>query len=233
MQLSRCTKIDYGHIGCSSDVIELADARCSGRQACEIAIPDALFAKSQPCPEDLKPYLEVGYTCLSGKPASPLDPSTPTRASPWWNSVIHGQFAICSVWRALSLSTLMRPLKTYLFPTAMNTTQRRCGVCRDSVSVYTDALTNCLSLNVPHRRPITRLLMRWTLHFFDLRACSVSHSEMSTGPFCDPTWPAKFPTRSAKKTKKTHLVRLNPTTLWWREKLNIQNTVLTSSMLLI
>jgi len=74
MQLSRCTKIDYGHIGCSSDVTELADARCSGRQACEIAIPDALFAKSQPCPEDLKPYLEdlkpyleVGYTCLSGK----------------------------------------------------------------------------------------------------------------------------------------------------------------------
>ena len=66
MQLSRCTKIDYGHIGCSSDVTELADARCSGRQACEIAIPDALFAKSQPCPEDLKPYLEVGYTCLSG-----------------------------------------------------------------------------------------------------------------------------------------------------------------------
>ena len=68
MHLSRCTKIDYGHIGCSSDVTELADARCSGRQACEIAIPDALFAKSQPCPEDLKPYLEVGYTCLSGKP---------------------------------------------------------------------------------------------------------------------------------------------------------------------
>ena len=67
MQLSRCTKIDYGHIGCSSDVTELADARCSGRQACEIAIPDALFAKSQPCPEDLKPYLEVGYKCLSGK----------------------------------------------------------------------------------------------------------------------------------------------------------------------
>jgi len=68
MQLSRCTKIDYGHIGCSSDVIELADARCSGRQACEIAIPDALFAKSQPCPEDLKPYLEIGYACLPGKP---------------------------------------------------------------------------------------------------------------------------------------------------------------------
>jgi len=66
MRLSRCTKIDYGHIGCSADVTELADARCSGRRACDIAIPDALFAKSQPCPEDLKPYLEVGYTCLSG-----------------------------------------------------------------------------------------------------------------------------------------------------------------------
>jgi len=76
MHLSRCTKIDYGHIGCSSDVIELADARCSGRQACEVAIPDALFAKSQPCPEDLKPYLEVGYTCLSGEPVHQIQYNT-------------------------------------------------------------------------------------------------------------------------------------------------------------
>lgn len=67
MRLSRCAKIDYGHIGCESDVLELADTRCSGRKSCEIAIPDALFAKSQPCPEDLKPYLEVGYYCVAGK----------------------------------------------------------------------------------------------------------------------------------------------------------------------
>jgi hypothetical protein len=67
MRLSRCAKIDYGHIGCAADVLELADSRCSGRKSCEIAIPDALFAKSQPCPEDLKPYLEVGYQCIAGE----------------------------------------------------------------------------------------------------------------------------------------------------------------------
>ncbi len=67
MRLSRCAKIDYGHIGCASDVLELTDSRCSGRKSCEISIPDALFVKSQPCPEDLKPYLEVGYQCVAGK----------------------------------------------------------------------------------------------------------------------------------------------------------------------
>lgn len=67
MELSRCAKIDYGHIGCSSDVIELADTRCSGRSSCEIAIPDALFAKTKPCPEDLKPYLNAGYNCIPGR----------------------------------------------------------------------------------------------------------------------------------------------------------------------
>lgn len=73
MRLSRCAKIDYGHIGCAADVLELADSRCSGRKSCEIAIPDALFAKSQPCPEDLKPYLEVGYQCVAGEAADRKD----------------------------------------------------------------------------------------------------------------------------------------------------------------
>lgn len=67
MTLSRCAKRDYGHIGCFSDVLELADFRCSGRRDCDIPIPDALFAQTKPCPEDLKPHLEAAYTCVPGE----------------------------------------------------------------------------------------------------------------------------------------------------------------------
>jgi len=66
MQLSRCVKMDYGHIGCASDVTEAADWRCSGRRRCKVRVPDAEFAKNKPCPDDLKPYLEAAYVCVRG-----------------------------------------------------------------------------------------------------------------------------------------------------------------------
>ena len=66
MRKSRCVKLDYGHIGCGADVVELADTRCSGRRRCQIRIPDALFAKTKPCPDDLKPYFEGNYRCVKG-----------------------------------------------------------------------------------------------------------------------------------------------------------------------
>ena len=66
MNTGRCVKMDYGHIGCASDVTSLADERCSGRRHCNIRIPDLQFTLMQPCPEDLKPYLEAGYTCMRG-----------------------------------------------------------------------------------------------------------------------------------------------------------------------
>ena len=67
MKISRCVKLDYGHVGCASDVTAMADAMCSGRRHSEIRIPDNWFAKTKPCPDDLKPYLEVGYSCLKGE----------------------------------------------------------------------------------------------------------------------------------------------------------------------
>jgi len=66
MRISRCVKLDYGHLGCEADVLELADARCSGRRRCEIRIPDPEFAKNKPCPEDLKPYFQAAYKCVKG-----------------------------------------------------------------------------------------------------------------------------------------------------------------------
>ena len=66
MRVGRCVKLDYGHVGCASDVLGLADTRCSGRRICQIRIPDALFAKTKPCPDDLKPYMEATYDCVKG-----------------------------------------------------------------------------------------------------------------------------------------------------------------------
>ena len=71
MRISRCVKLDYGHLGCEADVLELADARCSGRRRCEIRIPDPEFAKNKPCPEDLKPYFEAAYKCVKGTKIPP------------------------------------------------------------------------------------------------------------------------------------------------------------------
>ena len=65
MRLGRCVKVDMGYIGCAEDVLDLADGKCSGRQECDISIPDTLFEKKQPCLE-LKSYLEASYSCLKG-----------------------------------------------------------------------------------------------------------------------------------------------------------------------
>lgn len=67
MRLSRCVKLDYGHVGCSADVMSAADRRCSGKRKCEVRIPDAEFGREKPCPDDLKPYLEIGYSCVKSK----------------------------------------------------------------------------------------------------------------------------------------------------------------------
>jgi hypothetical protein len=67
MRMGRCVKLDYGHMGCASDVIEQTDGRCSGRRQCEIRIPDSLLAETLPCPDDLKPYLEASFRCVRGQ----------------------------------------------------------------------------------------------------------------------------------------------------------------------
>ncbi len=66
MMLGRCLTRNY-YVGCASDVLTHMDARCSGRQQCEIQIPDPVLFKAQPCPKDLVAYLEASYTCLSGR----------------------------------------------------------------------------------------------------------------------------------------------------------------------
>jgi len=52
--------------GCSTDVIGLLDAKCSGRKRCQVRIPDADLERTEPCLRHLKMFLEVSYTCVEG-----------------------------------------------------------------------------------------------------------------------------------------------------------------------
>jgi len=67
MKIGRCVETDMGYLGCSSDVLQLADRRCSGRRVCEIRVPDAELETTNSCLNELKTYLEVSYTCVKGK----------------------------------------------------------------------------------------------------------------------------------------------------------------------
>ena len=50
-----------------SDVLELADKKCSGRRECEILVPNSDFDETKPCYKELKVYLEASYTCVKGE----------------------------------------------------------------------------------------------------------------------------------------------------------------------
>ena len=39
---------------------------CSGRRECKIHIPNTSFDRIQPCPTDLKAYLQPAFQCLKG-----------------------------------------------------------------------------------------------------------------------------------------------------------------------
>jgi len=67
MRISKCVKENFGFIGCSTDVLELVDAQCSGRRECSMRILDENFGNAKPCHDDLKTYLEVNYRCVKGE----------------------------------------------------------------------------------------------------------------------------------------------------------------------
>lgn len=67
MSLGRCVKTDFGFVGCSTDVLDLADSRCSGRRRCRIAVPDPLLENTKPCNQEFKSYLQTSYSCVRGR----------------------------------------------------------------------------------------------------------------------------------------------------------------------
>ena len=73
-RVGKCIKADEAAIsqdrrffGCSTDVIGLLDAKCSGRKRCQVRIPDADLERTEPCLSILKMFLEVSYRCVEGK----------------------------------------------------------------------------------------------------------------------------------------------------------------------
>ena len=64
---SRCNPAGYEVVDCSENVRSLAEVRCSGKQSCEIPLPDKMFEKTAPCREDLKSNLKIGYQCIKSK----------------------------------------------------------------------------------------------------------------------------------------------------------------------
>ncbi|ESO09448.1 hypothetical protein HELRODRAFT_168432 [Helobdella robusta] len=70
MRSGRCLQpsVNYVNdmIGCNSDVTRIADARCSGRTSCVIAIPDKELDNLTSCRADLKSYLMISYKCIQG-----------------------------------------------------------------------------------------------------------------------------------------------------------------------
>ena len=67
MQLGHCLKEDYGHLGCSADVLDHADSECSGKRSCVIKVPNKDMDHARKCSRDLARYLEITYRCKSGK----------------------------------------------------------------------------------------------------------------------------------------------------------------------
>lgn len=64
MGYGRCIEQDFGYVGCSKDVLQLTDLRCSGRESCSIRIPDEHFDALKPCPNDLRRYFSVKFKCI-------------------------------------------------------------------------------------------------------------------------------------------------------------------------
>jgi len=62
-----CIERDYGYVGCHSDVLHQADARCSGRRDCQLNIPYQPFDVGHPCPKDLTRFLRASFDCVNGK----------------------------------------------------------------------------------------------------------------------------------------------------------------------
>lgn len=66
MREGRCITKAYGVIGCSTNVMYILDAVCSGRRHCDVNVASLLRGRQEPCPADFRSYLDVSYKCVKG-----------------------------------------------------------------------------------------------------------------------------------------------------------------------
>ena len=67
-ETSEVTMHDNKFLGCSRDILRLADGKCSGKVECDIqpAILDSQKLITTSCYSFLKLYLEASYECIKG-----------------------------------------------------------------------------------------------------------------------------------------------------------------------
>ena len=63
----KADKHDPNYFGCSIDVLEFMDRKCSGKQECIVRATDKELRKNSSCYKDLMEYLQSSYACVSGK----------------------------------------------------------------------------------------------------------------------------------------------------------------------
>ena len=81
MTEGRCLEINPGtsikqdpqYFGCSDDVLEFMDVKCSGRTECSVGVYDQQLKQRSSCYKDLEKYLEASYACISGKYSNSLN----------------------------------------------------------------------------------------------------------------------------------------------------------------
>ena len=68
MKIGKCLKREFGHLGCSTDVLKHFDSECSNKQQCEVVVSEVPVRRTAAaCPEDLTSYLEASFHCEKGK----------------------------------------------------------------------------------------------------------------------------------------------------------------------
>jgi len=55
------------YLGCSVDILPILDRKCSGNKDCEVRLSDISAEDITPCLSGLVVYLEVSYSCITGK----------------------------------------------------------------------------------------------------------------------------------------------------------------------
>jgi len=67
--LQRFANLEHtkSYLGCSADVLPILDRKCSGNKDCEVRLSDISAEDITPCLSGLVVYLEVSYSCISGK----------------------------------------------------------------------------------------------------------------------------------------------------------------------
>ena len=67
LDIEKLAKQDSRYFGCSDNVLDWMDTKCSGKTECNVGVYDQQLKQKSSCYKDLEKYLEASYDCVSGK----------------------------------------------------------------------------------------------------------------------------------------------------------------------